>query len=64
MGMYLLLKTRHSLKKFCSNKRVYIYIWMLLNALMMEVVRTSETSLNFNVTTRRYIPEDSKLYLP
>jgi hypothetical protein len=30
-------------------------------ALMMEVVRTSETSVNFNVTTRRYIPEDSKL---
>jgi hypothetical protein len=27
----------------------------------MEVVRTSETSVNFNVTTRRYIPEDSKL---
>jgi hypothetical protein len=30
-------------------------------ALMMEAVRTSETSVNFNVTTRRYIPEDSKL---
>jgi hypothetical protein len=29
---------------------------------MMEAVRTSETSINFNVTTRRYIPEDSKLY--
>jgi hypothetical protein len=28
-------------------------------ALMMEAVRTSETSVNFNVTTRRYIPEDS-----
>jgi hypothetical protein len=28
---------------------------------MMEVVRTSETSVNFNVTTRLYIPEDSKL---
>jgi len=28
---------------------------------MMEAVRTSETSVNFNVTTRRYIPEDSKL---
>jgi hypothetical protein len=24
----------------------------------MEEVRTSETSVNFNVTTRRYIPED------
>jgi hypothetical protein len=26
--------------------------------LMMEAVRTSETSVNFNVITRRYIPED------
>jgi hypothetical protein len=26
-----------------------------------EAVRTSETSVNFNVTTRRYIPEHSKL---
>jgi hypothetical protein len=28
---------------------------------MMELVRTSETSVNFNVTTRRCIPEDTKL---
>jgi hypothetical protein len=28
---------------------------------MMEAVRTSETSVNFNVTTRRYIPVDFKL---
>jgi hypothetical protein len=27
---------------------------------MMEAVRTSEMSVNFNVNTRRYIPEDSK----
>jgi hypothetical protein len=33
----------------------------MINALMMEAVRTSETSVNFNVATRRYIPEDSKL---
>jgi hypothetical protein len=33
----------------------------LFIALMMEAVLTSETSVNFNVTTRRYIPEDSKL---
>jgi hypothetical protein len=25
---------------------------------MLEAVRTSETSVNFNVITRRYIPED------
>jgi hypothetical protein len=28
-------------------------------ALMMEGVHISEKSVNFNVTTRRYIPEDS-----
>jgi hypothetical protein len=31
-------------------------------ALMMEAVRISETSGHFNVTTRRYIPEDYKLH--
>jgi hypothetical protein len=30
-------------------------------ALMVEEVSTSETWVNFNVTTRCYIPEDSKL---
>jgi hypothetical protein len=29
----------------------------------MEAVRTSETSVNFNVATRRYIPEDSELHI-
>jgi hypothetical protein len=29
--------------------------------LMIEAVRTSETSVSLNVTTRRYVPEDSKL---
>jgi hypothetical protein len=29
---------------------------------MMEAVRTSETSVNLNLTTPRYIPECSKLY--
>jgi len=28
-------------------------------ALIMEAVRTSETSVHFNVTAWRYIPEDS-----
>jgi hypothetical protein len=27
----------------------------------MEAVRTSEMSVNFNVTTRRYIPEESEI---
>jgi hypothetical protein len=30
--------------------------------LMMEIVRTSETSAHLNVIIRRYIPEDSKLH--
>jgi hypothetical protein len=30
-------------------------------ALMMEAARTSETSVNFYQTTRRYIPDDSHL---
>jgi hypothetical protein len=30
---------------------------------MMEALRTSETSVNTNLTTRRYIPEDSKLHM-
>jgi hypothetical protein len=29
--------------------------------LVMEAVHTSETSVNFNMTMQRYIPEDSKL---
>jgi hypothetical protein len=32
----------------------------IIRAMMMEAVRTSETLVNFNVTTRRYNPEDSK----
>jgi hypothetical protein len=38
---------------YCHQENVFI-------ALMMEAVRTSETSVNFNVTTRRNIPEESK----
>jgi hypothetical protein len=38
----------------------YPFTHDLFIALMMEAVRISETSVHFNVTTRRYIPEDSK----
>jgi hypothetical protein len=34
----------------------------IIIALMVETVRTSELLVNFNVTTRRYIPQDSKLH--
>jgi hypothetical protein len=33
-----------------------------LISLMMEAVRTSETSVNIYLTTRQYIPEDSRLH--
>jgi hypothetical protein len=33
----------------------------LLNALMMEAARTSETMINFYQTTQCYNPEDSRL---
>jgi hypothetical protein len=45
------------LKTIVRKQIIYI------NVLMMEAVRTSETLVNFNVTTRRYIPEDSKLQI-
>jgi hypothetical protein len=36
------------------------FIIRAMSPLMMEGVRISETSVNFNVTARRYTPEDSK----
>jgi hypothetical protein len=33
-------------------------------ALMMEVARTSETSVDIQLITRQYIPEVSELYIP
>jgi hypothetical protein len=35
----------------------------MIIALMMEAVRTSETTVNINLTTWRYIPENSKLHI-
>jgi hypothetical protein len=35
----------------------------LIIAPMMAAVRTSETSVHCNETTRRYIPEDTKLHI-
>jgi hypothetical protein len=33
----------------------------IISALMMDAVRTSETSVNIYLTTRQYNPEDSEL---
>jgi hypothetical protein len=41
---------------YCLNHQGDLFI-----ALMIEAVRTCETSVHFNVTTQHYIPEDSKL---
>jgi hypothetical protein len=41
-----------------SEVRAAFIIRAIIIALRMEAVRTSETSVNFNVTKRRYIPED------
>jgi hypothetical protein len=47
----------------CDGPNKAFFVDKLLNVvLMMEVVHTSETSVRFNMTTRRYIPEDSKLH--
>jgi hypothetical protein len=53
--------------KSCKVRQVELWseLWLtllLFIALMMVAVRTSETSVHFNVTTTRYIPEDSKLH--
>jgi hypothetical protein len=48
-----------------SEVRTVSIIKMMITIIiitLIEAVRTSETSVNFNVTTRRYIPEDSKLH--
>jgi hypothetical protein len=36
--------------------------WVVAIALMMEAVRTSETSVNLYQSKRRYNPEDSHLH--
>jgi hypothetical protein len=36
----------------------YPFVHGLFIALMMEAASTSETPVNFHVTTQRYIPED------
>jgi hypothetical protein len=48
----------------CSDvDRHFRGAYCLIIALMTEAVCTSETSINFNVITWRYIPEDSQLHL-
>jgi hypothetical protein len=39
-----------------------VYAASIIIALMMEAARTSETSVNIQLRTWRYIPEDSELH--
>jgi hypothetical protein len=40
----------------------YVLLPLSLLALMMEAARTSETSVQIQLRTRQYIPEDSELH--
>jgi hypothetical protein len=42
-----------------SEVRTASIIRAMNDAVMMEAVRTSETSVTFYLTTRQYVPEDS-----
>jgi hypothetical protein len=58
------LKVRFQFLAAASMKiTVFLDVTLLLIALMMEVVNTSGTSVNFYQTTRRNFPEDSYLHL-
>jgi hypothetical protein len=43
------------------SMKMAVFWFESLIALMMEAARTSETLVNFYLTTRRYNPEDSHL---
>jgi hypothetical protein len=45
-----------------ANYRLIYVIFQVLIALMMEAARTSETSVNIQLRTRQYIPEDSEVH--
>jgi hypothetical protein len=46
----------------CIYIYIYIYIYVyLIRAMVMEAARFSETSVDIELKTRQYIPEDSEL---
>jgi hypothetical protein len=45
-----------------STQSSYLFAQGSLIALMKEAVSTSETSVSIYLTTRQYIPEDTKLH--
>jgi hypothetical protein len=54
------------LRKIFNPKNVGFKVLTVVSIIMamMEAARTSETSVNFYQTTRRYNPEDSHLHNP
>jgi hypothetical protein len=44
-----------------ANYRLIYVRFQVLMALMIEAARTSETSVDIQLRTRQYIPEDSEL---
>jgi hypothetical protein len=56
------MKRRLVTLKLTDVSEVRIACIVITIALMMDAVRTSKTSVNFNVTTRHYIPEDFNLH--
>jgi hypothetical protein len=47
--------------EFINVSEVLVASIRAITAMMMDAVSTSETSVNFHQTTRRYNPEDSHL---
>jgi hypothetical protein len=50
------------MRKWANGPTNYLFAQGSLIALMMEAARTSETSVDIDLTTRQYIPEDSELH--
>jgi hypothetical protein len=56
---------RHAPAALCPGERThgthFTGGWVGLRAMMMEVARTPETSVDIDLSTRQYIPGDSEL---
>jgi hypothetical protein len=55
-------RRRENLKSHIVNLYGEATLYFSPIALMMAAARTSETSVNFQLRTRQYIPEDSELH--
>jgi hypothetical protein len=62
MRLQALTVTNMKMTAFCNIAPCSPGVYRRFIALMMEAVRTSETSVYFNETTWRYIPEGYHIY--